>query len=74
MSDLIERITINPNQCGGKPCIRGLRIRVIDILDLLVAGLSHAEILEEYPDLEPEDIKAALLYARGRLDHPIVAA
>ena len=74
MSDLKERITINPNQCGGKPCIRGLRIRVIDILDLLVAGLSHAEILEEHPDREPEDIKAALLYARGRLDHPIVAA
>ena len=74
MSDLKERITINPNQCGGKPCIRGLRIRVIDILDLLAAGLSHAEILEEHPDLEPEDIKAALLYARGRLDHPIVAA
>ena len=74
MSDLKERVTINPNQCGGKPCIRGLRIRVIDILDLLAAGLSHAEFLEEHPDLEPEDIKAALLYARGRLDHPIVAA
>ena len=74
MSDLKERVTINPNQCGGKPCIRGLRIRVIDILDLLAAGLSPAAILEEPPDLEPEDIKAALLYARGRLDHPIVAA
>ena len=74
MSDLKERITINPNQCGGKPCIRGLRIRVIDILDLLAAGLSHTEILEEHPDLEPDDIKAALLYARRRLNHPIVAA
>jgi uncharacterized protein (DUF433 family) len=51
-----------------------MRIRVIDVLDLLAAGLSHCEILEELPDLEPEDLEAAILYARNRLDHPVVAA
>jgi len=60
MSDLLERITINPEQCGGRPCIRGMRIRVIDVLDLLAAGLSAEEALEEMPDLEKEDIQAAL--------------
>ena len=74
MSDLTNRITVNPDQCGGRPCIRGLRIRVVDVLDLLAAGLSQDQILEELPDLEPDDIKSALLYARGKLDHPIVAA
>jgi len=74
MNDLTERITINQEQCGGRPCIRGLRIRVVDVLDLLAAGLSHQQILEELPDLEKDDIKAALLYARGKLDHPVVAA
>ncbi|MEX0772324.1 MAG: DUF433 domain-containing protein [Balneolales bacterium] len=74
MNELKERITVNPNQCGGRPCIRGMRIRVIDVLDLLAAGLSQGEILEEHPDLESDDIKAALLYARGKLDHPVVAA
>ena len=58
-----ERITSNPKQCGGRPCIRGMRIRVIDVLDLLASGLSHAQILEELPDLEPEDIQAAFLSA-----------
>jgi uncharacterized protein (DUF433 family) len=60
MAQLMERITINPAQCGGRPCIRGMRIRVIDILDLLAAGLSTEQVLEELPDLEPEDIQAAL--------------
>jgi uncharacterized protein (DUF433 family) len=59
---------------GGRPCIRGLRIRVVDILDLLAAGLSHAEIVEELPDLEPEDIKAALAFAAKRVDYPVIAA
>ena len=58
-----ERITSNPKQCGGRPCIRGMRIRVIDVLDLLANGLSHAQILKELPDLEPEDIQAAFLSA-----------
>lgn len=60
MSNLSERITINPKQCGGRPCIRGMRIRVVDILDLLTAGLNPEEILLELPDLEIEDILASL--------------
>ena len=74
MSDWKARITTNPDQCGGRPCIRGLRIRVVDILDLLGAGLSRADVLEELPDLEAEDIDAAILYARSRIDHPVIAA
>lgn len=74
MTNLTSRITTNPEQCGGRPCIRGMRIRVIDILDLLAAGLSREQILEELPDLEPEDITAALQYASRRLDHPVLAA
>ena len=74
MTDWQKRITINPEQCGGRPCIRGLRIRVIDILDLLAAGLSYEEILDELPDLEKEDIQAALKYASRKLDHPVIAA
>ncbi len=74
MSQLLERITVNPQQCGGRPCIRGMRIRVIDILDLYAAGLSSEAILAELPDLEPEDLKAALQYAARRLDHPVIAA
>ena len=71
---LRERITHNPQQCGGRPCIRGMRIRVIDVLDLLEQGLSFQLILEELPDLEIEDIKAALHYANSRLDHAVIAA
>lgn len=74
MSSWRERITIDPEQCGGRPCIRGMRIRVIDVLDLLAAGLDRGAVLEELPDLEREDIDAALLYARSRVDHPVVAA
>jgi len=59
----IHRITIDPNQCGGRPCLRGLRIRVADILDLLAAGASHDEILQDHPLLEPEDVTAAMQYA-----------
>ena len=72
MADLLERITINPDQCGGRPCIRGMRIRVTDILDLYAAGLNATQILEEMPDLEPEDLQAALLYAARKLDHPVL--
>ena len=74
MPDLIDRITINPEQCGGRPCIRGMRIRVVDVLDLFAAGLSAEEILQEMPDLEAEDLKAALQYAARNLDHPVIAA
>ncbi len=74
MPDLLKRITTNPKQCGGRPCIRGMRIRVIDILDLYAAGLTAEEILEEMPDLEMDDLKAALVYASRRLDHAVLAA
>jgi uncharacterized protein (DUF433 family) len=74
MADLLDRITVNPEQCGGRPCIRGMRIRVIDILDLLAAGQTPQQILSDFPDLEPEDVTAALRYASRRLDHPILAA
>jgi uncharacterized protein (DUF433 family) len=63
VSHPFDRITVNPKQCGGRPCIRGMRIRVIDVLELLAAGLSFEQILEELPDLELDDLKAALLYA-----------
>ncbi len=56
MTNSIERITINPDQCGGCPCIRGMRIRVIDVLDLFAAGLTAEQFLEELPDLDMEDI------------------
>jgi uncharacterized protein (DUF433 family) len=62
MAELLKRITINPKQCGGRPCIRGMRIRVSDVLDLLAAGLSAEKILAEMPDLEADDLQAALLY------------
>ncbi|MFM7170388.1 MAG: DUF433 domain-containing protein [Cyanobium sp.] len=68
------RITHNPAQCGGKPCIRGMRIRVSDVLDLYAAGLSSDQILSELPDLEPEDLKAALSYAARALNHPVLVA
>lgn len=74
MSDWRKRITVNPKQCGGRPCIRGMRIRVVDVLDLLASGLSRDQVLEEMPDLELEDIEAALRYASRRLDHPVLAA
>lgn len=74
MPDLLDRITVNPKQCGGRPCIRGMRIRVSDVLDLFAAGLSTEQILEEMPDLEMEDLKAALTYAARKLDHPVLVA
>jgi len=72
-SKWLERITVDPEKCGGRPCIRGMRIRIIDILDLLSAGLTREQILEELPDLEMADIEAALKYASFTLDHPVIA-
>ena len=63
MPELMDRITVNIEQCGGRPCIRGVRIRVIDVPDFFAAGLSASQILEEMPDLQMEDLKAALQYA-----------
>jgi uncharacterized protein (DUF433 family) len=74
MSKLLERITINSRQCGGRPCIRGMRIRVSDILDLFAAGLNAEQIVEELPDLEMDDLKAALAYASRKLNHPVLVA
>jgi uncharacterized protein (DUF433 family) len=74
MDSLRQRITTNPRQCGGRPCIRGMRIRVADVLNLLAAGLNTEQVLAELPDLEPLDVQAALQYAAQRLDHPSLAA
>jgi uncharacterized protein (DUF433 family) len=74
VSNLLDRITTNPEQCGGRPCIRGMRIRVTDVLDLFAAGLTSEQILQEMPDLEVEDLQAALQYAARKLDHPVLAA
>ena len=74
MPSLLDRITVTPEQCGGRPCIRGMRVRVIDILELLAAGETPEQILADFPYLEREDITAALQYAARRLDHPTLAA
>jgi uncharacterized protein (DUF433 family) len=71
--NLLERITIEPGKCGGRPCIRGYRMRVSDVLDLIAAGAGREEILEDYPFLEFEDITAALTYAAHQTDHTVLA-
>ena len=72
--NLLERITVEPGKCGGRPCIRGMRIRITDILGMLAGGASHEEILGDFPYLEPDDIKAALAYAARQADHTILQA
>ncbi len=74
MAEIANRITVNPRQCGGRPCVRGMRIRVIDVLELLASGLAPQQIVDELPDLEAEDIAACVRFARDRLDHPVLAA
>ena len=69
-SELLKRITTQPGQCGGRPCIRGIRIRVIDVLELLADGMNHEEILKQLPLLEEDDIRASLIYAARYMDHP----
>ena len=71
---LLDRITIEPGKCGGRSCVRGLRIRVTDILSLLGAGATHQEILEDYPPLEENDILAAFEYAAAQTNHAILIA
>ena len=71
---LLERITINPNVCGGRPCVRGMRIRITDVLDLLTHGLTPEQIIEELPDLEIEDVRACIAYVSRRFDHPVLTA
>jgi uncharacterized protein (DUF433 family) len=68
----LDRITFNPEQCGGRPCIRGMRIRVKDVLEMLAAGVSESQILEDFPYLEQEDIRACLQFAASEMDHAIL--
>ena len=71
--ELLKRITVEPGKCGGRPCIRGYRLRVSDILDLIAAGADKEELLKDYPFLEAEDIVAALTYAARQTDHVVIA-
>ena len=71
---MTDRITFNPNQCGGRPCVRGMRIRVKDVLDLLAAGVPQPQILEDFPYLESGDIQACLDYAAAQSDHAVLIA
>ena len=69
----LQRITFNPGQCGGRPCIRGMRIRVKDVIDMLAAGESEETILRDFPDLQAEDIRACLEYAATQVDHAVLS-
>lgn len=71
---LLNRITVEPGKMGGRPCIRRMRIRVMDILDMLADGATRADILSSYPELEDDDITAALIYASRATDHRVIAA
>ena len=73
-AELTDRITFNPRQCGGRPCIRGLRIRVSDVLEMLAGGATRGEILRDFPYLEDADITAALLYAASEAEKRVVIA
>jgi len=73
-AEILKRITVEADKCGGRPCIRKMRIRVKDILDMLASGMNQKEILEDYPYLEAEDITAVLMYAARQFDHPILKA
>ena len=72
MTEEQQRITFDPEQCGGRPCIRSMRIRVTDILEMLAGGADRAEILQDYPYLEDADITAVLQYAAHQIDHPVL--
>ena len=73
MVDYHKIITIEPGKRGGKPCIRGIRITVGDVLGWLAAGMAHAQIIDDYPDLTEEDILACLAYAADKERHPMIA-
>ncbi len=74
VSELLKRITSEPDKCGGRPCIRGLRIRVSDVLELLAARMSREDIIREHPDLEDDDLSACLLFASREIDHAVLSA
>ena len=65
--NLLKRITVNPEQCGGRPCLRGMRIRVTDVLALLSISLSMDKVLQELPDLDEDDLRACMVYATQKL-------
>ncbi len=71
-SSLLERITVESGKCGGRPCIRGKRIRVTDILELLANEATIEEIVEDHPGLERDDVLAAIAYAAGQTDHTVI--
>ena len=68
--ELLDRITIEPGKRGGRPCVRGLRVTVTDVLELLSNGLSSEQVIKQLPYLEPDDVRACLAYAARYLDHP----
>jgi uncharacterized protein (DUF433 family) len=70
--DILERITIDPERCGGKPCIRNMRIRVKDVLEMLGSGMTESDVLAEFPYLESDDLRAAQLYAARLTDHTVL--
>ena len=70
--DLLKRITVEPGKCGGRPCVRGTRMRVVDVLQLLSSGADYAEVLRDYPSLEREDILACLEFAARQTDHVVL--
>ena len=70
----VTRITVDPNVCGGRPCIRGMRVRVKDVLEMLASGMTTEDILKDFPYLEADDISASLEYAAKQVDHPILQA
>jgi uncharacterized protein (DUF433 family) len=74
MPEIRPRITVDPKKCGGRPCVRGMRIRVSDVLALFAAGLTAPQILAELPDLQADDLKACLEFAAERLDRPVLVA
>ena len=74
MTTVADRITVDPEQCGGRACVRGMRIRVSDVLDLLANGLTPEQVIQELPDLEIADIQACLQYASRRISHPVLGA
>jgi uncharacterized protein (DUF433 family) len=73
-ADFSSRISADPRICGGRPCIRGTRMRVSDIVDMMAAGATRAEILEDFPYIQDEDISAALAYAARATDHRVIRA
>ncbi|MBP6013259.1 MAG: DUF433 domain-containing protein [Alphaproteobacteria bacterium] len=72
MASELHRITFEADKCGGRPCVRGYRLRVKDVLDMLASGAAEPEILKDYPFLEPADIRACLEYAATQVDHPVL--